>query len=284
MRAAQKDHCVTCHMRSGPATSPPQVSITDHWIQKRPPPIRPGSDPPARLLSWPDLVGEPAHGDDLAAIEAIAYANAGQRAEAEKRAASVSGSGLRVPKFYDALAGHYSTTGQPWNAARAYTALLHVEPDAQEGLRGYARVMLDRGAAGAPEAMHALDRLLALDPEDPAALEMKAVSLFRSGRIDEARPLFAHAAAVGPSSGASHVALAVLARREGRDGEAIQELESARRIEPGDSWILERLHEAYVKAGDAPRAGDIERARAHFAARQGKAPTDATRWLPESWR
>ena len=283
-RAAQNDHCVTCHMRSGPASSPTLVSITDHWIQKRPPPIRPGSDQPAHLVSWPDLVGDPAHGDDLAAVEALAYANAGQRAEADRRAAGVGGSGLRVPKFYDALAGHYTAGNQPGNAARAYAALLHVEPDAQDGLHGYARLMLDRGPPGVPEARHALDRLLALDPEDPSALEMKAIALFRSGRVDEARPLFAHAAAVGPASGASHVALAVLARREGRDADAIKELESGRRIEPADAWILDRLHDAYAKAGDAAHAEDVDRARKYFSAKQGRAPTDATRWLPEGWR
>jgi predicted Zn-dependent protease len=144
--------------------------------------------------------------------------------------------------------------------------------------------MLDRGPPGVPEARHALDRLLALDPEDPSALEMKAIALFRSGRVDEARPLFAHAAAVGPASGASHVALAVLARREGRDADAIKELESARRIEPADAWILDRLHDAYAKAGDAAHAEDVDRARKYFSAKQGRAPTDATRWLPEGWR
>ncbi|HEX3344974.1 MAG TPA: tetratricopeptide repeat protein, partial [Polyangiaceae bacterium] len=283
-RAAQNDHCVTCHMRAGSPTSPTLVTITDHWIQKRPPPIRPGSDSPEHLVSWPALVGEPAAGDELEAAEAMAYASAGRRTEAEKRVAEVGAKGLHVPRLYDWLAGYYLSTQQPWNAARAYAALLHFDPDAGEALRGYARVMLDRGPPGVAEATHALDRMLALDPDDPDALETKATFLFRSGRIDEARPLFAHAAAVGPSSGAAHVALAVLAKREGRDAEMVTELEAARRIEPSDAWILDQLYGAYSRAGDAAHADEIARARAYFAPRQGRAPTDATRWLPETAR
>ena len=80
------------------------------------------------------------------------------------------------------------------------------------------------------------------------------------------------------------MALAVLARREGRDADAIKELESGRRIEPADAWILDQLHGAYAKAGDAAHAEDIDRARNYFSAQQRRVPTDATRWLSDDWR
>jgi predicted Zn-dependent protease len=271
-------------MRSGSPSSPTLLSITDHWIQKQPPPMRPGSDQPAHLVSWPELVGDPATGADLAAVEALAYASAGQRTEAERRVASVAASGVHVPRLYDWLAGYYKSAGQPWNAAGAYAAILRFDPDAGDALRGYARLMLDGGPPGMAEATHALDRMLAIDPDDPGALETKATLLFRSGQVDEARPLFARAATIGPSSGASHVALAVFARREGRDADAISELEAARRIAPSDAWILDRLRDAYSKAGDAAHAEGIARARTYFSAREGAGQTDATRWLPDSWR
>ena len=295
-RTAQQGHCVPCHMRAGPPTSPTLVTVTDHWIQKRPPPIRPGGDKPERLVSWPTLVGDPggeavgdavgdaATGDDLVALDAIAHAGIGQRDEADRLGASVAGKGPHVPQLYQWLASRYTAANQPGNAAHAYAALFRFAPDDAPGLYGYARLMQGRGPEGAPEATRALDRMLALDGGDPTALEMKGTLLFRSGRIEEARPLFTRAAALGPSSGAAHVALGALARREGRDADAIAQLEAARRIEPGDAWILDRLHDAYVKSGDAARAGDIERARAHFVARQGLAPTDATRWLPGAFR
>jgi len=283
-RATQNDHCAACHMRTGPPSSPTLVAITDHWIQRRPPPIRPGTNKPQRLEPWPALLGEPTAGDDLTAIEAVAYAGAGQATEAEKLAASAGPGALRVPLFYDWLENHYDQTMQSGNASRAATALLHIDPDGEGPLMGYALRMLDRGPDGVPEALRALDRRLAIDPEDPSALETKAMFLFRSGHTEEARPLFAHAAAVGPTSGPSHVALAVLARREGRSADAVTELEAARRIEPGDAWVLDALHDAYTSAGDVARAADIDRARRYFATKQGRTPSAATRWLPDSWR
>ena len=143
--------------------------------------------------------------------------------------------------------------------------------------------MLDRGPKGTAESLHALDRLLTLDAEDAGALELKGIILFRGGRVDEARPLFAHAATAGPVSAASHVGLAT-ARRDGREPDAIAEFEIAWRIEPGDPWILDRLRDAYLRAGDTAHAGDVERARTYFSPRPGYGPSPATRWLPEGWR
>ncbi|MGH7297840.1 MAG: tetratricopeptide repeat protein, partial [Polyangiaceae bacterium] len=139
------------------------------------------------------------------------------------------------------------------------------------------------GADGVPEALHALDRVLAIDADDPDALEKKATILFREGRVQDARPLFARAAASGPACGASHVALAVLAGRDGRTAEAIAELEKARRVAPGDAWILDRLHDAYVKSGDTVHAGELDRARRYFTKR-ARVETEATAWLPAAWR
>ena len=65
-RAVEKDHCVSCHMRQGPTSNLPLVSVTDHWIQRRPPPVRPGrSQKPGRLALWSSLAGTTATGGDL---------------------------------------------------------------------------------------------------------------------------------------------------------------------------------------------------------------------------
>jgi len=282
-RASRGGHCVTCHMRSGPPTRPTLVSITDHWIQRRPSPVRAGTDGPRRLVSWPELVGQPASGGDLAALQVLAYARDGQLDRAERQLASLTPAALRVPGLDEWMAERYLQTRRPADAARAYAEALHVAPDARPALLGYARVMLDRGDRhGSDEAMHALDRMLALDPDDPDALQTKAMVLFRAGRVDEARPLFVHAAAVGPANAASRVALAAIALREGHDAEATAQLEAARSIAPADPWILGKLCGEYAKAGDAAHAEAVERARAYFA-KQAR-PTDATRWLPEAWR
>lgn len=283
-RAAQGDHCIACHMRAGPPTSPSLVTITDHWIQKRPPPVRPGSDKPARLTAWPDLVNQPAPGPDLDAAMAAALAHDGHPEDAQRIAPLVVERGVHSPELLDWLAGHYAEARQPWNAARALATVLRFEPDDQEVLHRYALLMLDRGPPGVPEAMHALDRMLALDPDDPSALETEGTYLFRNGQLDQARPLFAHAAAEGPMSAVSHVALGVLAKRDGNEAEGIAEIEAARRIEPDDLWILDQLAAAYAANGDATHAEAVARARKFFAGKGHLAPTSATRWLPSGWR
>ena len=284
-RAAQGGHCIPCHMRSGPPTSPTLVSITDHWIQRRPPPIRPGSDKPAHLVAWPDFVGDPdAPGPDLDAMLAVSYARQGRQDEAERLAASLVEQRARAPQIYEFLAGRYATANQPWNVARALSALLRLQPDSGEALLRYARVMLDRGPAGIPEALHALDRMLALEPDDASALETKGIFLYRSGRAEEARPLFLQAAASSPVAGIARVGLAMLARRDGHEADAVAQLEAAWRIEPGDAFILDQLHDAYAKADAGARSGDIDRARRHFLPKGEHTLTEATRWLPEAAR
>ena len=285
-RAAKNDHCITCHMRTGPPTSPTLVTITDHWIQRRPPPVRPGSDKPARLVAWPDLVGDPSPGPDLDAAMAAAMAREGHPEDAERIAPLAVEQRVHSPELLEWLAGRYGERRELANVARALGAILRFEPDAQETLHQYARVRLDLGPAGEHESepMLAITRMLALDPDDPSALETEAMYLFRTGQLEQSRPLFAHAAAQGPMSAASHVALAVFARRDGHDADAIGELETARRIEPSDAWILEQLATAYARSGDKVHAEAIERSRKFFASKGGAAPTNATRWLPNRWR
>ena len=168
--------------------------------------------------------------------------------------------------------------------ARALSALLRFQPDSGDALLRYARVMLDRGPSGVPEAMHALDRMLALEPDDPNALETKGIFLYRGGRPEEARPLFLRAAEGSPTAGIAHVGLAMLARRDGREADAIAQLEAARRIEPGDSFILGQLHDAYSRTDAGARSDEIERARRHFLPKAERSLTGATLWLPEAPR
>jgi Flp pilus assembly protein TadD len=286
VRAAQNDHCINCHMRRGSPPNLPLVTVTDHWIQRRPPPSRPEHAHPQRLVAWSTVIGDPVSGDDLLAVRAVAEGRADPSFahDAARLTASALDRRPHVPRLYRGLASHFERLGEPQNAARAYAALLRFDPDERAALFGYATAMQAAGSPGGDaEAMRAIDRLLALDPDDPGALEMKATSLFRNGKIDEAAPLFARAAAAGTTTAPSHVALAALALRAGRSKEAVAELEAARCIEPGDPWILSKLSDAYAAANDVARAAELARAQTYFHT-QSRGPTSATRWLPAEWR
>jgi Cytochrome c554 and c-prime len=265
-RAQVGDHCVQCHMRAGPPTNPTQVTITDHWIQRRPPPLRDGTPRPAKLVAWSTLIGAPVTGSDLPGLEVLAWAELGRSDEAIARAPSALAAAPRLPELYDFVGHELGRRGHAAQAMGAHATALGFAPDDRSALLGFARARLDAGGAEAQaEAMRALDRLAVLDPDDADALETAGMVALRAGHVDEALPRFARAAARGPMAAASHVALAIAAERAGRRDEAMREWEAAQRIAPDDALILDKL--------GAPRAADRPR---H--------PTPATAWLPKEWR
>ncbi len=284
-RAAEGDHCVRCHMRAGPPWNPTLVTQTDHFIQRRPPPIRPGRPAaPQQLFPWATVLGEPARGDDLPALQVVALILAGRSDEALRRAPEVVAKRPRVPALYSWLADRYMRLRQPASAIDAYSAALRLQPDDRAALFGFARVMLDSPEVGAADqAMKALDRMIALDPDDADALEIEGIYLFRAGRVDLAAERFARAAR-GPAAPAAHVGVAVLARRAGRREQAVAELEAARAVEPGDEWILNQLRTLYAETGDRQHGEEIERARSYFLAAKRLGSSPATAWLPADYR
>ena len=286
-RQAQGNHCVTCHMRQGPTARLPLVSVTDHWIQRRPPPVRPGyTDAPPKLVSWADLLAEPAASADLTALEALAWADAGTRDRAAKLAVQATEHDAELPALYERIARHFDERGAPATAALAYAHILRSDPDSRPALLGYAHERTSVGTAdGLADGLRALDRALAIDGDDPAALEAKGIALFVAGRTIEAQPLFEHACSVAPWTSASHVALAGLALRAGDHGAAVAHLEAARRTEPSDAWVIDHLVAEYAARGDQGHADEVARTRAALSA-IGHEPriTGASGWLPDRWR
>lgn len=232
-RATEGDHCWHCHMGRGPAAKLPLVAITDHWIQKRPPVMKPDAPiTPRALIPWSQLTGEPAA--EPGAI-ARGYADAGLMDEAVQRAVTAVATTPSAP-LYDLLASALLAKHRESDAGRAYRAALQLDPDDQSALLGYARVMLD--ARRPDEAAHAFERLLAIDPEDVAALETWGIALARSGQQDRAVELFRRAVATGRASGIAFVGLAT----EGGSSEKMMWLQRAFRAEPHDTWVVDHLN------------------------------------------
>ena len=252
-RATESDHCWHCHMQRGPTSKLPLVTITDHWIQTRPEPLKPASpEPPRALTAWSAFIGEPIAD---AGTSARGYADAGLMDEAVKRAVVAVRTTPSAP-LYDLLAGAYLARHRVPDAGRAYEAALRLAPDDTTALIGYARVMLQTGVPA--EATRAFERMLALDPEDVAALETWGIWLERSGDHARATELFRRAAATGRASGIAYVGLANVATGDERRGW----LERAWRAEPRDRWVVEQLH-----PHGADRLGPLTQ-------------TPATAWLP----
>jgi len=252
-RKTEGDHCWHCHMQRGPTSKLPLVTITDHWIQKRPAPLLPASpEPPRALTAWSAFIGEPIAD---AGASARGYADAGLTKQAEQRAVAAIAQTPSAP-LYDLLASAYLARHRVPDAGLAYEAALRLDPDDEAALLGYARVMLDRGRA--MEAAHAFERMLAIDPEDVAALETWGIYLERAGDHARAVALFSRAAATGRASGIAYVGLANATTGAEREGW----LEKAWRAEPRDRWVVEQLH-----PHGADRLGPLVQ-------------TAATAWLP----
>ncbi len=275
-RAAAGDHCWTCHMRSGTTGDVPLVVITDHWIQTRPPPIAPGPVArPRTLVPWSTHIGEPMQDAEMPTLAALAHADAGLGEQAVRLAVAAVAKRPSA-SLYELIANALIARRRPQEAGHAYRAALHLDPDRPSALLGYARVMLDGGATD--EAMHALDRALAIDPADVTALETKGIFLYRRGDHVQATGLFRRAAATGRASGVSYVGLAIDAR--GDTDTQREWLERAWRAEPRDVWILDELDTNAAASGDRKRIALVARRRAAVGRlTPPPAITGASNWL-----
>ena len=269
-RDAAGDHCTPCHMRSGTTSNVPLVAVTDHWIQKRPPPIKPGpTEAPRSLVAWSVHLGEPVPD---AGASAIAHADAGLTDEATRLAIAALAKQPSA-QLYDLVANAYLARHHPRDAGLAYRAALRLDPDDNGALFGYARVMLD--AHQPAEAQHAFERMLQLDPDDVAALETLGIDRYRNGEHAKAVELFRRAANTGRASGIAFVGLALDAR-----GDAKQELawlELAWRAEPRDRWILDELDAVAATLGDRNLIAETSRRRAAITTVAG---SPASAWIP----
>jgi predicted Zn-dependent protease len=103
------------------------------------------------------------------------------------------------------------------------------------------------------EAIAAVDRLIAMKPNDPFYNELKGQILFETGHADKAVPLYRKAVALAPHEPLLEAGLgrALLALDDSKaDAEALKVLQDARRRDPGDAWALRALATAYSRAGN----------------------------------
>lgn len=241
VRAKAGDDCVRCHMRTGATDDIALVDVVDHWIQVRPPPIATTPPAPAKqVVAW--AASGPAPEADAAL--AMGFDVHGLPNEAEARAQAAIAAGSRVPEVYELVAAHQGARRAFDAAARTLAKVLVFAPNRRRALMAFALAALDAGTpAWAVEADRALDRMIALDPRDQRALEVKGMLALRDKRYGEGKALLLRATAAGPGGGSARVGLAALALHEADRAAAIEQLKAAQQIEPRDPWIRQRLAE-----------------------------------------
>jgi len=121
----------------------------------------------------------------------------------------------------------------------------------------YAKAVALHRMPAPAESLAAVDRLLALRPDDPFYRELKGQLLFELGRAAEAVPEYRRAVEGAPGqplilAGLGRALLAL--ETPAADAEALEVLEAARRADTGDAAALRALAVAYSRAGDTGMA------------------------------
>lgn len=113
-------------------------------------------------------------------------------------------------------------------------------------------------AAGRREdANRVLDRSLALNPGDGAALRAKAEGLLDSGRAEEAAPLFARLVELNPASAPAWRSYSGALHAGGRRLEALEASGRARALDPRDPFLLIEHSRLLHENGEAPAAREL---------------------------
>jgi hypothetical protein len=82
----------------------------------------------------------------------------------------------------------------------------------------------------------------------------------------------------------ARVLLGVMAQDAGDAAGAVALFEEARKIEPGDRWLVRRLSALYEQLGESAKRAELERVMAQLEAAHVEDPGAATKWLAPSER
>jgi tetratricopeptide (TPR) repeat protein len=121
------------------------------------------------------------------------------------------------------------------------------------------------GAGKLAEASTALDRQLALNPQNPSLLYLKGVLCYRQSQLAPARNAFQAAAAALPEHAPTHNNIAVILWKQRSQMQALSEYDKAMQAGPPDQTILDNLTEAFHGLGPEHQKNDLtKRVVAHY--------------------
>jgi tetratricopeptide (TPR) repeat protein len=143
-------------------------------------------------------------------------------------------------------------------ARESYERAVRVEPEDAQTLNnlGYSFYLSGNYRA----AVDRLKRAARLAPSDQRILNNLALAQCRLGKYKDALKSFTRAG--GDFMG--RINTATMLERVGRDAEAVEQYEAARRIQPNSSVVLRRLADLYQRQGRADEAQSARIALASF--------------------
>jgi predicted CXXCH cytochrome family protein len=260
------DECVSCHMPKGRPADAIHVTVTDHFIRKRPE-LRPssglverhdGNSQPYRgpvALYYPESLSRtPENELYLAAAQVLNQANLERgipRLEAAIAAMPVS----RV-EFYLDLAAAYRNSGGPEKAIPVYQKAAAMAPSDWRGLFELGTTLAVTGnLAGSAQA---LQRAVVLGPQETEPLEALAKTLLRQGKAREAVTLLEKASDLAPDTAGIRSELGIALLHLGNAQAAEKSMREALRLRP-------EIAEVHVNLAELlSRRKSFAEARHHF--------------------
>ena len=159
----------------------------------------------------------------------------------------------RLAEAHNLLAVAYDRKGLPERARESFERALDHEQDAQTlNNLGYSLYLNGNYRA----AVTRLKRAAKLAPADERIWNNLALAQCRLGKYDDAYKSFARSG--GEYQGRLNVA--AMLERAGREDQAIEHYEAARRVQPQSEFVLRRLVELYARNGHSDRAEQTRRA------------------------
>jgi Flp pilus assembly protein TadD len=164
----------------------------------------------------------------------------------------------RLSEANSLLGVAFERKGMPERARESYDRAVRAQPEDAQALNNLGFSLYLNGNYRA--AVDRLKRAARLAPNDSRILNNLALAQCRLGKYDDAFKSFARAG--GEVSG--HLNTATMLERAGRDTDAIEHYEAARRLDQNNSVALRRLADLYQRVG---RYNEAQATRVALAAR-----------------
>jgi tetratricopeptide (TPR) repeat protein len=258
--------CTSCHMPKRRTEDVVHVVMTDHLIQRRPPP----GDLLAGLPERHPSESEEYRGEVVpyypAALPNVMYGFAAQiamRNNLQKGLAELDRElkvqQPRVAEWYMVLGDGWQASGKPAEAAAAYERAVRLRPDSLRGLLSLAAALRSSGQPF--RSSEVLGRAIQFAPSDARAWYQSGVLAAELGRTSEAIERVQKGIGLDPDLPGESTSLAGILARAGQNDRAETALREALRIDPYDSAAWDLGGRALTGRGQLPEAlYDFERA------------------------
>jgi predicted CXXCH cytochrome family protein len=254
--------CIPCHMATRRPSDAIEVSVTDHYIRRRPGPNpagplverNDGNTPPYRgpVVPYypPDLSPTPQNELYVAMAQVTHQANLDVGIQLLERA--IGQSAPRRGEFYLELAEAYRHAGRAGKAAAFYAEAMARAPSDWRPFYGLGNTLAATGDL--VRSVQMLQRAIALAPRDATPLQGLAKTLLKQGKTGDAVAALRKAVDIEPESAAVRNDLGTALFRLGDAAAGEKALREAIRLRPEVAGIHFNLAELLTRRNSFPEA------------------------------